>query len=183
MSRSTFCLFPKFMECVMLSVIDRGIEYDFSFDDIEKYHGPLAPGGIAHAYKVMQRVFPILSPDKPIDRRLVEIHTSFVGPGARDAFEMVTRAVTENRYNVEPEIKAEYPDIGYRNRYVFKLSYGDKTVTAILREGHVRDEFLALGAKTDRTKDENIHLAWLKQEMTDRLMKLHATSVYDILQS
>lgn len=167
----------------MITVIDRGRPHGFTFDDILKYHGPLAPGGVAHAYKVMERAFPALNSGMPLERRDIRIETSFAGPGARDAFEMVTRAVTGERYRVDPDVGTAFASEGYRQRYVFRLSYGDRVATAILRSGHVRDEFLALGAKKDRSKDEEIHLAWLKEEMTERLMKLDSIAVYDLIVS
>lgn len=166
----------------MITVIDGGRPHSFTFDDILNYHGPLAPGGVAHAYKVMERLFPALNGGGPIERRKIQIETSFAGPGARDAFEMVTRTVTGDRYRVASEVGAPFADVGYRQRYVFRATYGEVSATVILRPGHVRDEFLALGAVKNRSKDEEIHLAWLKQEMADRLMKLDATAVYDLVE-
>lgn len=165
----------------MITVLDGGRPHEFSFDEMLKYHGPVAPGGVAHAYKVLERAFGVLSPHTPPQRREIRFETSFGGPGARDAFEMVTRAVTGDRYLVDPKFGAAFTDVGHRNRYVFKVFHGDDSVTLMLRPGLVREEFLNLGAKKDRTSDENIHLAWLKDEMTARLMKLHATAVYDVL--
>lgn len=77
-----------------LEVIDRGRSLRFSFEDVLKYHGPGSPGGAAHAFKVLERALPLLDPDRPCERREIVIDTAFGGPGARDAFELVTRAVT-----------------------------------------------------------------------------------------
>lgn len=166
----------------MLTVLDGGRPFNFSFDEMLKYHGPVAPGGVAHAYKVMQRAFDHLCPNVPPTRQNIRFETSFGGPGARDAFEMVTRAVTSGRYDVDPKYGAAFTDVGHRNRYVFRVFHGADMVTLMLREGLVREEFLALGAKQGRSSDENIHLAWLKDEMTARLMGLHSSAVYDIIQ-
>lgn len=166
----------------MIIVLDGGRPHEFSFDEMLKYHGPIAPGGVAHAYKVLERAFCLLSPHTPPQRREIRIETSFGGPGARDAFEMVTRVVTGDRYTVDPTIGTPYSDVGHRNRYIFRVFHGQDKVTLMLRPGLVREEFLALGAKKDRSSDENIHLAWLKDEMTARLMKLHASAVYDVLE-
>lgn len=166
----------------MLTVLDGGHPLQFSFDDLLKYHGSGSPGGVAHAYQVMQRAFAYLCPNIPPIRQDIRIETSFAGPGARDAFEMVTRGVTGGRYTVDPAYGTRFGDVGHRNRYVFCLFHQDKTVTLMLRPGLVREEFLALGAKQNRSYDEEIHLAWLKREMTERLMKLHASAVYDIIE-
>ena len=88
-----------------LVVLDRGTRLEFGFDDLMRYHGPGSPGGVAHAYKVLERALPLLGEDPP-ERREVEVATAFGGPGARDGFELVLRAVTEGRYTVDPGARA-----------------------------------------------------------------------------
>jgi hypothetical protein len=78
---------------VTLKVVDQGVRLAFSFADLMRYHGPGSPGGVAHAYKVLERALPLPAPDGVPERREVAIRTAFGGPGARDAFELVLRAV------------------------------------------------------------------------------------------
>lgn len=167
----------------MITVLDQGRPCHFDFDSVMQYHGPAAPGGVAHAVKLMQLAFPRLSPQAPLERREVEIKTSFGGLGVRDAFEIVTRSLTEGRYTVDPVHGEGFEDLGYRKGLVFHISYRGKTVTLVIREGIVRDEFLALAGKgvDGRSKDEEMHFAWLKEEMAARVMKLHASAVYDVV--
>src|SRR5918995_4945228 len=75
----------------MLEVTERGERLRFSFEDVLRYHGGHSPGGAAIAYKVLERALPELG---PCERREIEVETAFGGPGARDAFELATRAVT-----------------------------------------------------------------------------------------
>jgi len=84
-----------------LSVVEGGTPLAYTFDDLMKYHGPNAPGGVAHAFTVLQRALPLLGGGAPVERREVEIATAHGGPGVRDAFEVVTRAVTGGRYTVD----------------------------------------------------------------------------------
>ena len=162
-----------------LEVLDQGTPISISFQDMLKYHGPGFPGGVAHALKVMQRAFPLLDPERPPERREIVIETAFRGPGARDAFEMVTRAVTGDRFVVDPAL--ERTERGTTlERYVFRLRYRDRAVTVIIREGYVTDEFIALSRKPGRTAEEERHLAVLKQEMADRLTGAPATDVYEV---
>lgn len=162
-----------------IDVVDHGEALSFSFTDMMKYHGPDAPGGVAHAFKVMERVLPLLDDHGPPERRDITIHTAFGGPGARDAFELVTRAVTEDRYDVDPVL--ERPERGRTlERYVFSLGYRGRTVTVQIRQGLVVDEFVVLAQKDDRTPEEERRLTVLKQEMADRLMARPASEVYDI---
>src|ERR1700758_3072518 len=87
-----------------LLVEERGRLLEFSYTDMLCYAGPYSPAGVANAFKVMQRAFAALSPNQPPQRRSVVIRTAFQGPGARDGFEAVTRAVTDGRYTVDPAL-------------------------------------------------------------------------------
>jgi hypothetical protein len=162
-----------------LSVIEAGTRLDFTIADIMRFHGPGFPGGVAHGIKVMERAFALLSPDAPPERREISIRTAFRGPGGRDAFEIVTRSLTDGRYVVDAGL--ERPERGtILFRYVFCVSYRGRTVQLQLRDaGHVREEFIRLGAKPTRTPDEDVRLAWLKSEMAERLLALPAAEVYE----
>jgi hypothetical protein len=50
-------------------VLDNGRELSFSFDEMLKYHGGGSPGGVAHAFKVLQRALSLLDPDGRVERR------------------------------------------------------------------------------------------------------------------
>src|SRR5215203_2368353 len=69
-----------------IDVLDRGRLLAFSFDDMLKYHGPGSPGGVAQAFKLLERGMALLGgPERPPERREIHIRTAFGGPGARDA--------------------------------------------------------------------------------------------------
>ncbi len=162
-----------------LHVRENGQDLSYGFDDLMHFHGFGFPGGVAHAFKVMQRGLPLLADGVPPERREIDVRTAFRGPGARDAFEMVARALTEDRYCVDAAL--ERPERGDTlMRYVFVLSYRGKTVRLQLREGLVRDEFIALGRKENRTDADNARLTYLKQEMAERLLATPADAVYDV---
>ena len=160
-----------------LLVLDHGHPIAFSFADVMKYHGPRSPGGVAHAFKVLQRALPLLEPDGAPERREIAVHTAFAGPGARDAFECVLRAVTEDRYVVDASLQRT--DLAStRARFVFRLAYRDRLATLTLREGFVTEEFLELAGQDGRTPEQEAHLTQLKQEMADRVMSASADDVY-----
>jgi hypothetical protein len=161
-----------------LAVHEDGRPLTYSVVDLNRYHGFGFPGGVAHAFKVMQRALPLLSPDAPPERREITISTPFKGPGARDAFEMVTRATTGDRYTVDDTFLAlERGEV--LKGYVFVLGYRDRLVKLVIREGIVKEEFILLGRKAGRTPEEDQRLAWLKQDMAERLLRLPADEVYD----
>ena len=166
-----------------LTVEENGVRLDFTFADCMKYHGPGFPGGVAHAFAALGRALPELAARTPggrVERRAVRVRTPFGGPGARDAFELVTRAVTGDRYAVLPELAR--PERGNTlARYVFEISAGDASVTCVLRnDGIVTDEFIELTAKPNKTASELEHLEVLKLEMRDRILARDPEMVYDL---
>lgn len=162
----------------VIDVLDGEMLISFCVDDLMRYHGPEAPGGVAHAVKVLQRALPLLSPDGPVQRREVEVSTAHPGPGVRDTFEMVLRAVTGDRYTVDPEL--ERGDRGPTLQwFVFRLSYRDATVTLQVREGFVPPELIVL-ARQSRTTTEEARFAVLKREMAQRVLASSAADVYDV---
>jgi len=163
-----------------LEVLEEGVSLHYTYTDLMRYHGPAFPGGVAHAFKVLERALPLLEPAGPAERREITITTAFRGPGARDAFEMVTRAVTDgDRYVLDSGL--EQPERGRTlERYVFRLDYRGRTVTLRIRDGFVVDEFIELARAPHRTEAQERRLTVLKQEMADRLLAGPATEVYDV---
>jgi hypothetical protein len=159
-------------------VLDRGRPVCFSLEDLTRYHGFGSPGGVAHALRVMERAWPLLDPGAPPERRELTIATAFGGPGARDAFELVTRAVTEGRYVVDPALARH--DLGpARERFVFRIGYRGRTVTLAVHEGFVTQELIDLARTDGRTRDEEARLDVLKREMAERVLGRPAHAVYD----
>jgi hypothetical protein len=164
----------------VLRVHEDGQPIDFTYDAILDYHGREAPAGVAHALKVMELAFPLLDPTGPVERREVEIATAFGGPGARDAFEAVTRAVTGDRYEVDPRLEA--PERGRTMaNFVFHLSYRGATVRLQLRPGFVSDEFIDLARADDLSTEQEDRFRQLKLEMSERLRSLDAAEIYEVV--
>jgi len=161
-----------------LRVAERGQVLEFTFSDLMRYHGPGSPGGVAHAYKVLEQALPLLDPDGPCERREISIVTAFGGPGARDGFEMVTRAVTDERYLIDASLAQ--PALGRaRERFVFRLTYRERSVTLVLREGFVTEEFIDLARAGNRSSEEEAKLDRMKLDLAERVMSRPATEVYD----
>lgn len=161
-----------------LEILERGRLLAFSFDDLMLYHGPGSPGGVAHAFKVLERALPLLEPAGRCERREIVIETAFGGPGARDAIEMATRAATDGRFQVTSAL--ERPELGRtRERFVFHVAYRNRETTLVLREGFVTDEFLDLARTEERTADQEQRLDRLKLDMAERVIARPPAEVYD----
>jgi hypothetical protein len=162
-----------------VTVEERGRTIAFTFDDMMRYHGVHSPAGVAMAFMVMQRAFPLLSPDGPPERRSVSVRTAFRGPGARDGFEAVTRAVSDGRYVVDRSLVR--PDRGrLLEDFVFVVSIGDQTATLLLRDGFVTDEFIDLARTENRSDEQERRLDALKAQLAQRVMGSAAAEVYDL---
>jgi len=165
-----------------IEVQELGQTIAYSFEDLMKYHGPGSPGGVAQSFKVMERAFAVLAPDGPPIRREISIRTSFGGPGARDGFEAVTRAVTGERFTHDPSLAR--PQLGReRERFIFVVSYGERSVTLQLRDGYVPVEFMDLVRTDGRTEEQKARLDVLKAQMAELVMRSAATDVYDVDES
>ncbi|MEA2170002.1 MAG: hypothetical protein QOF76_3302 [Solirubrobacteraceae bacterium] len=163
-----------------LSVIDAGRLIEFTYDDLVRYHGPGSPAGVAHAFKVLELTLPLLAGGEPPERRDIHIRTAFGGPGARDGFELVTRAVTGGRYTVDETLAI--PARGYAaERFVFELRHRHTTVTVAVNDGFVTDEFIDLARTPDRTPAQEQHFAELKRRSAEHVMGTPAADVYNVL--
>jgi len=162
-----------------ITVVDNGRPLTFTFGSINAYHGGGFPGGVAHTLKAMQAAFPLLS-DTPLERREISVLTAFSGPGGRDAIEMVTRALTDGRLTVDKSIGGTNVITDHPGPYVFRFTYRGKTAEAVIRPGHVREEFVTLGAKPGKTAEEAARLEELKAEMANRLLPLPAGEIYAV---
>jgi hypothetical protein len=162
-----------------IEVLDGHRRIAFSFEDILDYHGPGSPGGAAIGFKVLELALPLLDRDGPCQRREIVVATAFGGPGARDAFELATRAVTGGRYSVDSALAR--PERGRTlERFVFQLSYRQRGVTLTLRAGFVTEEFIDLARVDKRTSDQKQRLDTLKLELADRVMGRSAGEVFDV---
>jgi hypothetical protein len=161
-----------------IEVVDHGRRIKFGFEDILRYHGHGSPGGAALAFKVLERALPLLDPHGLCERREIVVETAFGGPGARDAFELVTRAITGDRFRLDPALAR--PERGRTlERFVFRLSYRDRSATLVLRGGFVTDEFIDLARTEDRATEQDRRLDALKLELADRVMARPAAEIYD----
>ena len=162
-----------------LVVLDQGESIAISFDDLLKVHGRSSIAGVAHAFKAMERAFPLLSPGEPPERYDITVESGFPGGGARDAFEMVTRAVTDDRYGLASDpAPAEAPPAP-GGHFFFRLGYRGTVVELVARAKLVPEEFVEVACREAPTEAEAARAQQLKEEMAALLLRLPADEVYD----
>lgn len=159
---------------------ERGREIRFTYEDMVRFHGHGSPGGVAHGFKMLQRALPLLDPVAPCERREIAIATAFGGPGARDAIELATRAVSEGRFELDPSLAR--PERGRTlERFVFRLAYGDRTVTLAARAGSVLDELIDLARVEHRTPAQEARMDVVKLATAEAALAMPARDVYEVL--
>lgn len=162
-----------------ITVTERGRPIVFGFADMNRYHGGGSPAGVATAFKVLQRAFAVLSPDAAPPRRSVTIRTAFRGPGARDGFEAVTRAVSDGRFTVDRALVRSA--LGrLREDFVFEIGIDGNAVTMTLRDGFVTAQFIDLARTPNRTVAQEGHLDVLKAQLAERLLATPAAELYEL---
>jgi hypothetical protein len=163
----------------LVAVRERGQVLRFGFDDALRYAGPGSPAGVAVGFKALQHAFDVLSPDAPPERRSITVRTAFRGPGARDAFEAVTRAVTDGRFTVDRRLlRADRGRL--LEDFVFEVGVRGSAVTLLLRDGFVTDEFIDLARTDDRTDAQERRLDGLKAQLAQRVMATPAAEVFEL---
>lgn len=156
-----------------------------SFDDLLKYHGRGSIGGVAIAFRVMAAALGRLSSGAPLDRRSISILTAFPGPGAADAFEMVTRCRSEDRYRVDTQLEAPGAAPAAKGRYFFQFSTPHAVCAIGLRDGVVFEEFTELlqhGAVNPLDAVQSARLAELKIKLAGHVLSLPADDCLRVLQ-
>lgn len=161
-----------------LEVLDHGEPIVIAFDDLVKYHGRSSVAGLAHGFKALERALPLLGDGSPPERYGIWVDSAFAGDGARDALEMVTRAVTGERYRPAPELAPDDAPRAPHGRFFFRLLYEDRIVDLKLRAGLATDEFVDRVCRGVDTPAEADAVARLKQDTADHLLGLPAEEVY-----
>ncbi len=150
-----------------LRIRDHGTVLTITYDNCVRYHGRTNIGGVAVGFRLLQKAFSELSVPLP-DRERISFFTAFPGAGVRDAVEMVTRAVSRERYRVDIEYDEPEAPAAAAGRFYFSLDYDDRSCKLAIRPGVVPDEFIVLGRRCrigQGTEVEMMRWSELKEEL------------------
>ncbi len=158
------------------------IEIDFS--DVEKYHGQHAIVGAAVAFMAMHAAFPSIYPDRHPSREEITIVTGHPGPGVRDAFEFVTRAVSRNAYRVDAERPQARWDPYSNTSFTFTIScdqgrYVDLSMKQEILPMHFFD-LLDLKHRGAANHDQQQELRQLKRTLANHILGSPCAALFDV---
>jgi len=145
----------------VIHVLDDQDQIEIGFADIEKYHGKLALMAVAVSFRAQQAAFKVLFGDRIPQRKEVLVQSGHAGPGFRDGFEYVTRAVTRGAYTVDVNYPQSQFDPHRPQSYAFVISTtGGEAVEVALKDNFLPMRFYDFllkgreGTMTDADKEE-----------------------------
>ncbi len=138
---------------------------EIGFEAVAAYHGQAALAMLATTFQALRAALATLSPDRPAKRSDLAIVSGHPGPGVRDAFEFVTRAVTRGAYVVDRSLPAARLVPGFDISYSSRVTLGDRTVEVALRPDALPERFFSLVFKKDRSDAENREIGLLKRSI------------------
>lgn len=169
------------MEDRTIRIMDDDDLIRIEFADVERYHGQHSIAGAALGYQVLRAALAALHPDDLSRRGEVAIVTGHPGPGFRDAFELVTRAVTHQRYTVD----VTRPDGRYNpfsaHAYSWSITSGDRAVELVLREGLIPHRFFELWSLVGRgvaTPEDWAELVRVKRGLADTVLTMPPEALF-----
>ncbi|WP_322516232.1 hypothetical protein SR870_01195 [Rhodopseudomonas palustris] len=152
------------------------------YDAVAAYHGQAALAMLAVTFQALRLMLPALSPQRPPRRADLVVVSGHPGPGVRDTFEFVTRAVTRGVYTIDRTLPAARLCPGVDMSYSWRLSAGDRSVGAALRAGVVPERFFELIARGGaRSDEENVELSALKRCVADDVLAASPDALFDRL--
>ena len=160
----------------VIRICDRNEILEIHFSEVRKYHGNIALMAIAVGFRTLQAAFAELYGDQIPERSDISILSGHAGPGFRDAFEFVTRAVTRQVYEVDTSYPKGQYDPYRPQSYSFVIS--DKKGSAVevtLNERFLPSifyDYLKKGREGTMTEDENEINRQLKEDLCERAMTL-----------
>ena len=164
-----------------LKVRDSIGEITVTFEEMRKYHGKDFLGGVALAFKVLELAFRELLEDKVPQRGKIRLVLGFNPPGVIDGFEYVTRAISQHRTIIDPNI-GKGPVSVFGN-YYFEVHYDNNKITMWLKDGLLPDNFLELAGKSlagIATEDEMIQWKNYKRELGEIIMNKDPGEILEI---
>lgn len=171
------------MTALTIQDIDGPIEITFS--DLKKYHGTRSLCGLTVGFTVLRAAWASLSDGEPLDRNDITVATAFPGPGARDAVEMVTRAISREAFEIVP---GKLPDHqiaeAAKGAYWYRITAHGKAVELGLKQDVLPDDFIRLRRKLlagNASAKETEAFRNLQFELSNRLLAMDPLDAFNVL--
>lgn len=168
-----------------LKVKDHGDILELRFDDLKKFHGTKSICGLTVSFKVMQAAWEALASGAPIARDELSVATAFPGPGARDGFEMVMRAVTREKYWIEKDVSpSDKIAEAAKGAYFFRITGNGRIAELGLKPEAVPPDFVPLRRRQLQgglSDDEQAAFRRLQFAFSEALLALPLSDAVNLL--
>ncbi len=164
----------------IVSVMGEEEPIAIGFDALAAYHGQAALAMLAVTFQGLRATLPILSPNTPAQRAAISVVSGHPGPGVRDAFEFVTRAVTRNAYTIDRTLPEARLNPAADLSYSFVLSLDGRSARAALKEGILPQRFFELVAIKDKTDADRAEFSELKRAIAARVLAEDAATLFTL---
>jgi hypothetical protein len=143
---------------------------EIGFEAVSAYHGQAALAMLAVTFQAIRTALIALSPDAAPKRGDMTIVSGHPGPGVRDAFEFVTRAVTRGVYTVDRSLPNARLVPGYDISYSFRITVNGKTIEMALLPNALPERFFTLNFNPSRTAADEAELSRLKKTIATSVL-------------
>jgi hypothetical protein len=173
------------MTSIRISECETTIE--FGFDDLVRYHGTRSICGLTVAFKIMETAWDEIWKSDPPSRENLNVASGFPGLGARDGFEMVTRAVSRDAYQILTDITPD-PRVAEAAKgvYFFRLSDNQQVIEMALKPSVLPETFvpqrrkIVRGEASEAEKRDFRELQFAFSEQLRDLKPSEAVNILDI---
>jgi len=150
------------------------------FDALAAYHGQAALAMLAITFQGLRATLPILSPREPAHRAAISVLSGHPGPGVRDAFEFVTRAVTRGAYIVDRTLSESRLNPEADLSYSFVILLDGRSARAALKAGILPARFFELIAIKDKTDSDRAEFSLLKRTIAVRALEEDPATLFTL---
>lgn len=153
---------------------------EIPFSAVAAFHGQAALAMLAVTFQAIGLALRTLSPDRLPSRNEISVVSGHPGPGVRDSFEFVTRALTRGAYRVDRSLPEARLVAGSDISYSFRVTLNERTVEVALRRSALPERFFSLNFKPSRTSEDEIELSRLKRSIAGDVLAAHPDDLFDI---
>lgn len=163
-----------------LLVADRDGTVAIGRDDLVKYAGPSQIIASALIFRLFERAFRDLSPQRPPERDTIQVLIAFPGDGILDCIEMVARARTRGRLTIDENAGPSEAPIAPAGRFYFEIELPAGRRGYWPREGYFDARFRDLVARWQEAPASPQREAYIafKQELVGRILGAPADDLF-----
>lgn len=153
---------------------------EIGFPMVAAYHGQSALAMAAIVFQAQRAAIALLSPEAIPARGDISIVSGHPGPGVRDAFEVVTRAVSRGAYAVDRARPEARFVAGQDISYSFRMTIGARTAEIALLDGVLPERFFELVFAKSRTPVQERELSALKRSIAEEVLTKNPSTLFSI---